>query len=95
MTILHLETLSAFAKGLTCIPDGLSVLEESDLSIQAEAEEIRLTRDDPSAKKLREVIFAAIKGSRVGNVRLCFYILFNTFECRTDNVHYIVGIDPQ
>lgn len=70
------------------------------MSIQAEAEKIRLARDDPSATKLREVIFAAIRGvvelwsvdAGVGNVRPCFYILFYTFECRTDNVHYIVGI---
>ena len=88
-TILHLETLSGVAKGLTRIPDGLSILEsESDLNIQAEAEKIRLARDDPSATKLREVIFAAIRGvvelwsvdAGVGNVRPCFYSLFHTLN---------------
>jgi hypothetical protein len=93
--MLHLEILSGVAKGLTRTLDGLSVLEgESDLSIQAEAEKIRLARDDRRATKLREVIFAAIRGivelwsvdAGVGNVR---YSLFHAFECGTDRVHYV------
>ena len=73
----------------------MSVLEgESDLNVQAEAEKIGLARDDPRATKLREVIFAAIRGvvelwsvdAGVGNVRPCFYY---AFERGTDNVHYI------
>jgi hypothetical protein len=76
--------LSGVAKGLTRTFDGLLVLEcESDLNVQAEAEKIRLARDDPRATKLREVIFAAIRGvvelwsvdAGVGNVRPCFYSL--------------------
>lgn len=87
--------MSGVAKGLTRTLDGLSVLEgESDLNVQAEAEKIRLARDDPRATKLREVIFAAIRGvvelwsvdAGVGNVRLCFYY---AFEHGTDNVHSI------
>ena len=36
------------------MPDGLSVLEsESELNMQAEAEKIRMPRDDPRATKLR------------------------------------------
>lgn len=90
-TILHLETLSGIAKGLTRTLEGLSVLEdESDMDVQAEAEKIRLARDDPRATKLREVIFAAIRGvvelwsvdAGVGNVRLCFY------EHGIDDVHF-------
>ena len=78
-----METLSGVAKGLTRTLDGLSVLEgESDLNVQAEAEKIRLARDDPRATKLREVIFAAIRGvvelwsvdAGVGNVRQLFLI---------------------
>jgi hypothetical protein len=73
--------LSGIAKGLTRTLEGLSVLEdELDLEFQGEAEKIRLARDDPRATKLREVIFAAIRGvvelwsvdAGVGNVRLCF-----------------------
>ena len=61
----------------------MSVLEgESDLNVQAEAEKIRLARDDQRATKLREVIFAAIRGvvelwsvdAGVGNVRQLFLI---------------------
>ena len=56
--------------------------------MQAEAEKIRLARDDPRATKLREVIFAAIRGvvelwsvdAGVGNVRPCFYSLFHTLN---------------
>ena len=93
--------MSGVAKGLTRTLDGLSVLEgESDFNVQAEAEKIRLARDDPRATKLREAIFAAIRGvvelwsvdAGVGNVRLCFYSLFHSFECGTDNVYYIIGI---
>jgi importin-13 len=96
-----LETLSGIAKGLTRTLDGLSVLEgESDLNVQAEVEKIRLARDDPRATKLREVIFAAIRGvvelwsvdAGVGNVRPFFYCLFHDFERGTDNLHYIIGI---
>lgn len=101
MTILHLETLSGVAKGLTRTFDSISVLEsESELNVQAQAENIRLARDDPRATKLREVIFAAIRGvvelwsidAGVGNVRPCFYSLLHTFERGTDNVHCIIGI---
>ena len=94
--------MSGVAKGLTRTLDGLSVLEsESDSNMQAEAEKIRLARDDPKATKLREVIFAAIRGvvelwsvdAGVGNVRpFFFYSLFHTFECGADNVRYIIGI---
>lgn len=75
--------MSGVAKGLTRTLDGLSVLEcESDSLVQAEAEKIRLARDDPRATKLREVIFAAIRGvvelwsndAGVGNVRPCFTV---------------------
>lgn len=74
--------MSGVAKGLTRTLDGLSVLDgESDSNMQAEAEKIRLARDDPRATKLREAIFAAIRGvvelwsvdAGVGNVRSCFY----------------------
>jgi hypothetical protein len=73
--------LSGIAKGLTRTLDGLSVLDgESDLNVQAEAEKIRLARDDLRATKLREMIFAAIRGvvelwsvdAGVGNVRSLF-----------------------
>jgi hypothetical protein len=100
LTILDLETkLSGIAKGLTRTPEGLSVLEdESDLGVQAEAERIRLARDDPRATKLREAIFAAIRGvvelwsvdAGVGNVRPC---LSRAYERRTDNVRYMIGIE--
>ena len=93
--------MSGVAKGLTRTLDCLSVLEgESYSNVQAEAEKIKLARDDPRATKLREVVFAAIRGvvelwsvdAGVGNVRPCFYGLCRAFVCRTDNVHYIVGI---
>ena len=93
--------MSGVAKGLTRTLDGLSVLEsESDLNMQAEAEKIRLARDDPRATKLREVIFAAIRGivelwsvdAGVGNVRPCFYGLFYVFERGIDNVYCIIGV---
>ncbi|KAF8147686.1 armadillo-type protein [Crassisporium funariophilum] len=62
-TILHLETLSGIAKGLTRTLEGLVVLEdEPDPDVQAEAETIRVAREDPRAVKLREGIFAAIQG---------------------------------
>ena len=70
--------MSGVAKGLTRTLDGLSIFDgESDLNVQAEAEKIRLARDDARATKLREVIFAAIRGivelwsvdAGVGNVR--------------------------
>ncbi|PPQ95113.1 hypothetical protein CVT25_011656 [Psilocybe cyanescens] len=62
-TILHLETLSGVAKGLTRTVEGLSVLEdESDPDTQAEAESIKQAREDPRAVKVRESIFAAIGG---------------------------------
>ena len=84
-----METLSGVAKGLTRTLDGLSVLEsESDLSMQAEAEKIRLARDDLRATKLREVIFGAIRSvvelwsvdAGVGNVRPYFYSLFHALN---------------
>ena len=77
----------------------MSVLEdESDLGVQAEAEKIRLARDDPRATKLREAIFAAIRGvvelwsvdAGVGNVRPC---LSRAYERRTDNIRYMIGIE--
>ncbi|KAF8962197.1 armadillo-type protein [Flammula alnicola] len=61
--ILHLETLSGVAKGLTRTVEGMNVLEdESDLDAQSEAETLKLARADPRATKLRENIFTAIRG---------------------------------
>lgn len=77
-----METLSGIAKGLTRTLEGLSVLEdESNLDVQVEAEKIRLARDDPRATKLREAIFAVVRGvvelwsvdAGIGNVRFCFH----------------------
>lgn len=63
MTILHLETLSGVAKGLTRTVDGMTVLEdETDPAYQAEAEKIKHAREDSRAVTLRNNIFSAIRG---------------------------------
>lgn len=62
-TILHLETLSGVAKGLTRTVDGMTVLEdETDPAYQVEAEKVKHAREDPRAVVLRNNIFSAIRG---------------------------------
>ncbi|KDR78193.1 hypothetical protein GALMADRAFT_65460 [Galerina marginata CBS 339.88] len=62
-TILHLETLSGVAKGLTRTVEGMTILEdESDPDFQADAENVKRVREDPRAAKLRDTIFTAIRG---------------------------------
>jgi hypothetical protein len=60
-TILQLEILSGIAKGLTRSDDGFTVLEE-DSEVIADTTAVTVARDDPRAVKLRENIFAAIRG---------------------------------
>lgn len=60
-TILQLEILSGIAKGLTRSEDGFAILED-DPEVVADTTAVQLARDDPRAVKLRENIFAAIRG---------------------------------
>jgi hypothetical protein len=61
LEILRLEILSGIAKGLTRSEDGFTVLED-DPEVVADTTAVQLTRDDSRAVKLREKIFAAIRG---------------------------------
>ncbi|PPR02897.1 hypothetical protein CVT24_002281, partial [Panaeolus cyanescens] len=62
-TIMHLETLSGVAKGLTRTVEGMTVLEDdTDPAVQAEIEKINIARADPRAVKLRDAIFSVVRG---------------------------------
>ncbi|KAF9471249.1 ARM repeat-containing protein [Pholiota conissans] len=61
-TILHLETLSGVAKGLTRSAEGLGALEDDADAGSNELEVVKAARQDPRAVALRENIFAVIRG---------------------------------
>lgn len=62
MAIVQLQTLSGVVKGLTRTTDSLLILDETPEE-QAEAERLRVAREDFRMVKLRGEVFAAVQST--------------------------------